>query len=238
MRGLEMEIVETGSAGEGEEVGSREEGESESESGGVDCVKFRFHVVENVYSDTEFFEIKIPHTPAYGKGQEWNRTRHSISSHIQFSTYLHTILSVLPYAFLTSSQDPPFMHPELKLVSALQKLFMYDVPTTFVAGQRDAVVAVSGIAIRTETTSLELLLGCRRGDGHADPRTGKDIGAAWVGREPCEGVDDVRGLMVLGQIGHFERVRAPVGPVQVSVEERQVVWVRDAHRQDCSPEME
>ena len=55
--------------------------------------------------------------------------------------------------------------------------------------------------------------------------------------EPCEGVDDVRGLMVLGQIGHFERVRAPVGPVQVSVEERQVVWVRDAHRQDCSPEM-
>ena len=55
--------------------------------------------------------------------------------------------------------------------------------------------------------------------------------------EPCEGVDDVRGLMVLGQIGHFERVRAPVGPVQVSVEERQVVWVRDAHRQDCSAEM-
>lgn len=55
--------------------------------------------------------------------------------------------------------------------------------------------------------------------------------------EPCEGVDDVRGLMVLGQIGHFERVRAPVSPVQVPIEKRQVVWVRDAHRQDCSPEM-
>ena len=36
MRGLKLEMVETGSAGEGEEAGSREEGESESESGGVE----------------------------------------------------------------------------------------------------------------------------------------------------------------------------------------------------------